>query len=145
MFVIGEALDFESFDNERREGHVALEKDGHAILVRNSFVHQRVIADEIQDRVRQSLSVVDTLTRPRFGHLRRQDGQPSRAGRRLFFELAQKGRVHIGRGEDANGRARQSILARREDGVKTRVVARHLVNALCQNGQKTKKKQNKTK
>ena len=79
----------------------------------------------------QSLSVVDALSRPRLRHFRWKDGQPGRAGRCLFFEFAQKGRVDVGCGENANGRAGESVLARREDGVKTRVVARHLVNALC--------------
>ncbi len=131
MFVVGEALDFESLDDERREGDVALEEDGHATLVRNGFVHQRVVADKVEDRVGQGLSVVDALARSRLGHFGREDGEPGRAGRGLLLEFAQKGRVDVGRGEDANGRARQSVLARREDGVKTRVVARHLVNALC--------------
>ena len=51
VLVVGESLDLEPFHHQRGEGNIALVKDGHSAFVRNGLVHQRMIADEIQDRV----------------------------------------------------------------------------------------------
>lgn len=82
-------------------------------------------------RTGKSLGVVDALAGPGLGDSRRQDGQPGGTGRGLLFEFAHKGRVDVGRGEDADGRSGQTVLARGEHGVEARVVAWHFVDALC--------------
>ena len=76
------------------------------------------------------MGVVDALSGPRLGNFGRQDGQPGRAGGGLLFEFTEEGRVHVGRGENADGRSCQTVLTRRKNGVKAGVITRHFVDAL---------------
>jgi len=48
VLIVRKTLNFKPLHNERREGHITLEENGEPVLVRDGFVHQRMIPDEIQ-------------------------------------------------------------------------------------------------
>ena len=66
-----------SVDDEAREDDVTLVEDRSSMVLRDCGVHERVSADEVEDRVRQGLRVVDADAGSRVGYLGRQDGKPS--------------------------------------------------------------------
>lgn len=68
VFIIGEAGNVKALDDQRREGDVPLEEDGHSVLVRHGLVHERMVADKVEHGVGQRLRVVDALTGTRLGH-----------------------------------------------------------------------------
>jgi hypothetical protein len=79
----------------------------------------------------QCFGVVDADAGPGFGHPVGVDGQPGGAAGGLLLELAIKGGLDVVHGEDADGRAHQSVHGRGEGRVELAARPRHLVDALC--------------
>lgn len=88
-------------------------------------------SNEVEYRIGQNLRVVDASAWPWFRDLTGEHGQPGRRGGGLLFEFAQKDFLHLGETEGAHGRANNSIIGRREDGVEFVMIIGTLVDALC--------------
>lgn len=98
------------------------------MFVINWFIHQRMRANEVENRVGEALCLIDARSRSWFRYFRVKHWQPCGIRCRLLLKFSLKSGVNFADVEAAHGRAHKPVRAGCESSVEFRRVRWDLID-----------------
>ena len=123
-------IDAKFIDHKSSEHNVSFIENGFLVLMGYRRVHERMRPNEVEDRIRKCLRVINALTRSWLRNLVWQNRKPGATAGRLLLELPSESILDGIDVEWTDGRAHQTVRWGRKRTIKVRVVTWYLIYTL---------------